>query len=59
MKSNLLRMIKFEKLPKGEVVGCVTNKAYESMIASGNQIIKRKQQEYYEAYNNASKINIG
>lgn len=37
----------------------ITNEEYKQMVEEGNDIIRGKQQKYYEAYSSASKVNIG
>lgn len=59
MASVLLSSLKQQVLPKASEVKEVTNHAYRSMVETRNNVIREKQQRYYEAYNNASKVNVG
>lgn len=59
MDNSLLSKLMIGKESEGTIVKNITNKAYEEMSKLGNEIIREKQQKYYEAYNNASKVSIG
>lgn len=59
MANVLLNSLKQQVLPKASEVKEVTNQIYKSMVEERNNIIREKQQMYYEAYNNASKVNVG
>lgn len=59
MANSLLSSLKQQVLPKSNEVKEVTNSVYKGMLEVRNNIIREKQQRYYEAYNNASKVNVG
>ena len=59
MNSSLLSNLGFETKYSGTEIKDITNEDYKNRIKQGNDEIRKKQQQYYEAYNNASKVSVG
>lgn len=59
MNSSLLSNLSFETKYSGTEIKDITNQNYKNRIQQGNDKIRKKQQQYYEAYNNASKVSVG
>ena len=59
MNSSLLSNLGFETKYSGTEIKDITNEDYKNRIKQGNDEIREKQQQYYEAYNNASKVSVG
>lgn len=59
MNSSLLSNLSFETKYSGTEIKDITNQNYKNRIQQGNDEIRKKQQQYYEAYNNASKVSVG
>lgn len=59
MNSSLLSTLSFEAKYSGTEIKDITNDNYKKIIQQGNDAIRKKQQQYYEAYNNASKVSVG
>ncbi|MDO5794551.1 MAG: hypothetical protein Q4Q00_10250 [Turicibacter sp.] len=56
--SLLLQSLKQQVLPKVVEVTEVTNTVYKGMLELRNTTIKQKQNDYHEAYQNASMVNL-